>query len=88
MTDDIKPRPHAEPVHVPTDQPPPTRTPAASATPAAAAAKPTVVKTQPGKVEKPPRQSSNGVGLAIFATVVIILGLAGLAVLAYIKTQK
>lgn len=87
MTDDIKPPPSAEPLHVPTEQPP-TRPSTASAAPAATAAKPAVLKAQPAKVEKPPRQSGNGVGAAIFATVVIILGLAGLAVLAYIKTKK
>jgi hypothetical protein len=48
----------------------------------------TVQKSKPAKVKKPPKQSSGGVGGAIFATVVIVLGLAGLAVFAYIKTQK
>ena len=34
---------------------------------------------------KAPETSSNGVGMAIFATVVIVLGLAGLATYAYLK---
>jgi hypothetical protein len=37
---------------------------------------------------KPPKQPGNGVGLAIVATVVIVLSLAVLATYAYIKTQK
>jgi uncharacterized protein HemX len=67
---------------VPTEQ----AKPAAATPPAAVHA--TVQKSQPAKVKKPPKQSSGGVGGAIFATVVIVLGLAGLAVFAYIKTQK
>jgi hypothetical protein len=38
--------------------------------------------------KKSAAQPSSGVGLAIFATVVIVVSLAGLAVLAYIKTKK
>ena len=34
-----------------------------------------------------PKQPSSGTGLAIFATVVIVLGLAALATYAYIKTR-
>lgn len=33
----------------------------------------------------PEASSSNGVGMAIFATVIIVLGLAGLATYAYLK---
>ena len=39
------------------------------------------------KVPKPPRQPRTGVGLAVFATVVIVLGLAALMVYAYLRTQ-
>ena len=34
-----------------------------------------------------PKKPSSGVGLAVFGTVVIVLGLAGLAVYAYLKTR-
>lgn len=34
---------------------------------------------------KPPKKPRNGVGTAIFATVIIVLGLAALAVYAYLK---
>jgi len=34
---------------------------------------------------KVPEKSSSGVGMAIFATVIIVLGLAGLATYAYLK---
>ena len=39
------------------------------------------------KTEKSKKQSS-GVGAAIFATVIIVLGLAAMATYAYIQTQK
>jgi hypothetical protein len=84
MTDDIKPPPASEPVHIRADQP---VTRAAAKTPTDTD-KPSPPKAQPGKVKKPPKQSTSGVTSAIVATVVIILGLAGLAVLAYVKTQK
>ncbi len=34
-----------------------------------------------------PKQPASGVGMAIFATVVIVLGLAALAAYAYLKTR-
>lgn len=40
------------------------------------------------KQNKPPKPPKNGVGMAIFATVVIVLGLAALATYAYIKTSR
>jgi len=45
---------------------------------------------KPAKPAKPvtPKQPSNGVGMAITATVIIVLGLAALAVYAYLKTAK
>jgi hypothetical protein len=45
-------------------------------------------KVKPVAVNKAPRQPSGGVTHAIIATVVIVLGLAALAVFAYIKTKK
>jgi hypothetical protein len=36
---------------------------------------------------KPPKQTDNNVVAAIAATVIIVLGLAALAVLAYVKTK-
>ncbi len=84
-----------EPVHVRADQhspapatshpvtPPPSE--AGKTTPIAL---PAVLKTQQPAVKKSPEQSSNGVTAAIVATVIIVLGLAALAVLAYIKTKK
>ncbi|MDB5164636.1 MAG: hypothetical protein JWL89_262 [Candidatus Saccharibacteria bacterium] len=35
-----------------------------------------------------PKQPGTGIGLAIFATVIIVLGLAALATYAYIKTNN
>lgn len=52
----------------------------------AKAASPTAV-VQPKKAKKQPKNHQPGVGGAIFATVVIVLGLAGLAVYAYLKSQ-
>lgn len=49
---------------------------------------PSKKQPKPPKPAKVPRVAGNGVGLAIFATVVIVLGLAAMAVYAYIKTQK
>jgi len=40
------------------------------------------------KVTKPPKQPGSGVGLAIVATVIIVLGLGAIAAYAYIQTVK
>lgn len=40
------------------------------------------------KAQKPAKKPRNGVGMAIFATMVIVLGLAAMATYAYIKTQN
>ena len=40
------------------------------------------------KAAPAPKEPGNGVGMAIFATVIIVLSLATLATYAYIKTQK
>lgn len=42
------------------------------------------------KVEKPPapKKSGSGVGMAIFATILIVFGLAAMATFAYLKTQN
>lgn len=55
--------------------------------PKVAAEKPTpdIRQAHTSSAAKPP---SSGVGLAISATVVIILGLAAMAVYAYLQTQK
>ena len=42
----------------------------------------------PPKPPKPPKQPGSGVGLAITATMIIVLGLAALATYAYIQTHK
>lgn len=66
--------------------------PATEKAPAPEASKPTDEKPKhdpPKKAEhKPstPKQPGTGVGLAIFATIVIVLGLAALATYAYLKT--
>ncbi|HTB48548.1 MAG TPA: hypothetical protein VK712_00515 [Verrucomicrobiae bacterium] len=44
------------------------------------------IKQAPAKPTTP-KQPSSGTGLAIFATVIIVLGLAALATYAYIKTR-
>jgi|GEM_PF-5235291 hypothetical protein len=83
-----------EPVHVRADQ---STNPAAAqpvapssagpSKPAPPAAQPTVSKAQPS-VKKPPKQAGSNVTMAIISTVIIVLGLAALAVLAYVKTKK
>lgn len=91
-----------EPVHIRADQPPTPAKPASTepivpaadkqAKPAhavpAAASPATAQKPASAKIKQPPKTSNNSVVVAIIATVVIVLGLAGLAVFAYIKTQK
>jgi len=68
--------------------PPPTEK-AAGPAPQPAAEKPKheEAKKTEHKPEKPQRVST-GVGAAIFATVVIVLGLAALATYAYLKTVR
>ena len=39
------------------------------------------------KPPKPPKKPGNGVGLAITATVIVILGLSAMATFAYLQTQ-
>lgn len=39
------------------------------------------------KPPKPPKTRGSGVGLAVFATIVIVLGLGALFVYAYLRTQ-
>lgn len=46
-----------------------------------------VGKAPPPPPPKAPKQPGHGVGMAIFATVVIVLALAGLATVAYVKTH-
>lgn len=50
--------------------------------------KPAPKPAQPVVNKKPPKQPGNNVALAIVATIIIALGLAGLAVFAYMKAQK
>jgi uncharacterized protein HemX len=47
------------------------------------------VELKPSKmpVTKPPKRQGSGVGLAIFATVVIVLALAAMMVYAYLRTK-
>ena len=49
-----------------------------------------IAPTPAAKPPKPvvPKQPSDGVGMAIAGTVIIVLGLAILAVIAYLKTAK
>ncbi|HEX7633346.1 MAG TPA: hypothetical protein VF401_03400 [Candidatus Saccharimonadales bacterium] len=69
--------------------PPPASPPAEpSASPAVAPVEPKKQAKPAPAPTKPPRQPSNGVGMAIFATVVIVLGLAALATYAYLQTAK
>ena len=61
----------------------------APAPPAEAAdpkAKSVSAKEKP-KAPKPAKKPRNGVGMAIFATIIIVLGLAAMATYAYLKTQ-
>ena len=99
MPSNVKSQQTLEPVHVRAGQPslPDRRTssepvdptpavqekPAHEATPVAEQKKPA-----PREVKQPPKPASSGVVAAIIATVIIVLGVSGLAVLAYIKTQK
>jgi hypothetical protein len=45
-------------------------------------------KSQKPAVTKPPKPSGSGVGWAIFATIVVVLGLAALMVYAYLRTNN
>jgi hypothetical protein len=89
----MKPQQTLEPVHVRADQPPaqPVAAQPVPASPAGAKPAPTpapVAKSQRPNVKKAPKQSGNNITTAIFATVIIVFGLAALAVLAYLKTKK
>ncbi len=55
--------------------------------PTPAASKKDAVKDMPKK-PRAAKKSGNGVGMAIFATMVIVLGLAAMATYAYLKTQN
>lgn len=45
------------------------------------------VNDKPPETQKPPKKKGSGVGLAITATFIIILGLAGMATYAFLQTQ-
>jgi hypothetical protein len=45
------------------------------------------LKTTKAPVAKPPKRQGSGVGMAIFATVVIVIVLAALMVYAYLRTN-
>jgi hypothetical protein len=92
-----------EPVHVREDQPTASQeTSTASVTPSqsepilndqaqskqAASAHQSPQKPHPVKSKTSQKESNKGVTSAILATVVIVLGLAALAVYAYLKTKK
>ena len=89
-----------EPVHVRTDHPQaPSATrstesvavaPSQSGLPAHTSTQPTAaIPQKPPKVKQPPKKGSdNNVTAAITATVIIVLGLAALAVYAYIRKLK
>ena len=55
------------------------------AEPESATKKPKPAEKAP--VAKPPKAPKNGVGLAVFATIVIVLGLGALMVYAYLRTN-
>lgn len=99
----MEPHPQTPPAPPATDRPMPVMdvvaAPPESAKPhesAAPADKPTGKPAEPPKpapAPKPakpsqPKSPGSGVGLAIFATVIIVLGLAVLATYAYIQTHK
>jgi hypothetical protein len=94
MPTDIQHQPTIEPVHTRVQPAPPTAATASSPSPAptpspiAAALAHEQQKADQPKATKPQKPANNGVGLAIVATVIIVLGLACLAVFAYIKTKK
>lgn len=69
-------------------QSPPTDGASSPPPPAVQPTKPAPKPTQAVINKKPPKQSGNNVALAIVATIIIVLGLAGLAVFAYMKAQK
>jgi hypothetical protein len=46
-----------------------------------------VLKDTKTAVAKPPKRQGSGVGLAIFATVVIVIALAAMMVYAYLRTN-
>ena len=49
--------------------------------------KPAKEKAAKPAVTKPPKAPSSGVGLAIFATVIVVLGLGAMMVYAYLRTN-
>jgi hypothetical protein len=92
----VPPKPAAAPVmdvRPPQAEAAPVREPKAEEAPKPADDKETkkpekVKKEKPPKVVTPKKPRQPGVGTAIFASVVIVLGLAALAVYAYLKTQR
>jgi len=97
MATDIRTQQTLEPVHVRTE---PQQISGASGQPEQATAEPVgtagesrpiqplTPKPQPQlKTKAPPKKSDNGVTAAIAATVIIVFGLAILAVYAYMKTK-
>jgi hypothetical protein len=79
---DVKPPAQADAVHAA----PPEEAPAETPDPKKAGKKQKAPK--PPKVVKPKAPRQPGSGMAVFASVVIVLGLAALAVYAYLKTNN
>jgi hypothetical protein len=83
---DAEPTPE-KPAETPAVAPPPEEVTGKSDNPAEKLEEPKKAEIhKPPKPSKPPRQP--GVGLAIFATMVIVLGLAALATYAYLRTNN
>lgn len=79
----------AQPAPIVDVAPPPAPQPAPQPTPdVTSLLPPEEVKSKQPKPPKPPKQPGTGVGAAIFATVVIVLGLSAIAAFAYMQTVK
>jgi hypothetical protein len=87
VMDVVPPRPKAEPAVGTSPEPMAIAPPEEVDPKAKPAAQPTDQKAAP-KPPKPPKQPGNGVTVAIVATVIIVFGLALLAVYAYLKQNK
>lgn len=84
VMDVVAPRPlPAEPLKMPPQE----TGPLPLVKPEESTKKPTKEKVLKTAVTKPPKTPSSGVGMAIFATIIVVLGLGAMMVYAYLRTN-